>query len=38
MLILVAIVPVLLALSSSGILVESQTADELSRMGIPVGS
>ena len=38
MLILVAMVPVLLALSSSGMLVESQTADNLSRMGVVVRS
>ena len=38
MLILVAMIPVLLALSSSGMLVESQTADDLNRMGVVVQS
>jgi hypothetical protein len=38
MLILVAMIPVLLALSSSGMLVESQTADDLDRMGVALRS
>lgn len=36
MLMLVAVIPLLIALSSSGMLVESQTADDLNRMGIDV--
>lgn len=34
MLILVAIIPLLIALSGSGMLVESQTTDDLRRMGV----
>ncbi len=36
MLILVAVIPVLIALSSAGMLVESLSADDLSRMGVVV--
>ncbi len=36
MLILVAVIPLVIALSSSGLLVESMPADDLSRMGVVV--
>ena len=36
MLILVAAIPLLIALSSAGVLVESVPADDLSRMGVAV--